>query len=89
MPWAGAARGVGAGWIVSICVWVDVREGEGRTIGKLDVRQVTEGVSLLQLLVDTDGQVLSRDECCDRIGILCWSGEECGRCKSQDEAEGG
>ena len=64
--------------------------GEGcGGIGKLDVRQVTEGVSLLQLLVDTDGQVLSRDECCDRIGILCWSGEECGRCKSQDEAEGG
>lgn len=88
MPWAGAAKGVGAGWIVSICGWVE--EGErGRTIGKLDVGQITESVGLLQLLVDTDGQVLSRDECRDRIGILCWSGEESGRRKSQDEADGG
>lgn len=59
------------------------------TSRKLDIGQITERIRLHQLVVHTGRQVLSGEEIRYRIGGLCGGGEENGRRKRQEDAEGG
>jgi hypothetical protein len=62
--------------------------GQGRTRGESSVAQIASGGSAIQLVHATRGDAISWDNKCYRVDDLCWSGDEGGRRKGQDESNG-